>query len=239
MHAGAAHMHVVAPNAMRQDPATQRKRPKYTRSKTGCLTCRAKKIKVSSLRWPASSYPLTSHQVRRDQAHLCALQPRSARGTSAFLRRVAASCLTFRDASSAPGPKVSRRAKSLLPGGSPPPPLTVSRRDPRRQDRQVSPRPPLLPLAAPLRPDVESPWRWAFLPWSHVVPGSLSSSPVSEHPFTRFIAAILTSTYHSQLMIAAALRTSLLARRLCWTIFNEALQCGPSLYLVSRIPYAL
>ncbi|KAI0780049.1 fungal-specific transcription factor domain-containing protein [Fomes fomentarius] len=45
MHAGAAHMHVVAPNAMRQDPATQRKRPKYTRSKTGCLTCRAKKIK--------------------------------------------------------------------------------------------------------------------------------------------------------------------------------------------------
>ncbi|KAI0743550.1 fungal-specific transcription factor domain-containing protein [Daedaleopsis nitida] len=45
MHAGAAHMHVVAPNTMRQDPATQRKRPKYTRSKTGCLTCRAKKIK--------------------------------------------------------------------------------------------------------------------------------------------------------------------------------------------------
>ncbi|RDX55109.1 hypothetical protein OH76DRAFT_1339762 [Lentinus brumalis] len=45
MHAGAAHMHVVAPSTMRQDPASQRKRPKYTRSKTGCLTCRAKKIK--------------------------------------------------------------------------------------------------------------------------------------------------------------------------------------------------
>ncbi|RPD74317.1 hypothetical protein L226DRAFT_463926 [Lentinus tigrinus ALCF2SS1-7] len=45
MHAGAAHMHVVAPSTMRQDPAAQRKRPKYTRSKTGCLTCRAKKIK--------------------------------------------------------------------------------------------------------------------------------------------------------------------------------------------------
>lgn len=51
MHAGAAHMHVVAPSTMRQDPASQRKRPKYTRSKTGCLTCRAKKIKVSLVRW--------------------------------------------------------------------------------------------------------------------------------------------------------------------------------------------
>ncbi|OJT10428.1 hypothetical protein TRAPUB_13027 [Trametes pubescens] len=43
-------MHVVAaaPNSMRQqqqDTAAQRKRPKYTRSKTGCLTCRGKKIK--------------------------------------------------------------------------------------------------------------------------------------------------------------------------------------------------
>ncbi|CCM01485.1 uncharacterized protein FIBRA_03539 [Fibroporia radiculosa] len=38
------HMHVVAPPP-RPDPAAQRKRPKYTRSKTGCLTCRAKKIK--------------------------------------------------------------------------------------------------------------------------------------------------------------------------------------------------
>ncbi|THH31795.1 hypothetical protein EUX98_g2402 [Antrodiella citrinella] len=37
------HMHVVAA-PQRQD--VQRKRPKYTRSKTGCLTCRAKKIKV-------------------------------------------------------------------------------------------------------------------------------------------------------------------------------------------------
>ncbi|KZT70983.1 hypothetical protein DAEQUDRAFT_724736 [Daedalea quercina L-15889] len=41
---GPGHMHIVAPPA-RQDPTTQRKRPKYTRSKTGCLTCRAKKIK--------------------------------------------------------------------------------------------------------------------------------------------------------------------------------------------------
>ncbi|EGN99813.1 hypothetical protein SERLA73DRAFT_159962 [Serpula lacrymans var. lacrymans S7.3] len=37
------HVHVVAPQ-QRQD-SQQRKRPKYTRSKTGCLTCRVKKIK--------------------------------------------------------------------------------------------------------------------------------------------------------------------------------------------------
>ncbi|KAG9316391.1 hypothetical protein JVU11DRAFT_2424 [Chiua virens] len=41
-HAG-GHVHVVAPQP-RSEPQ-QRKRPKYTRSKTGCLTCRVKKIK--------------------------------------------------------------------------------------------------------------------------------------------------------------------------------------------------
>ncbi|KAI0775723.1 fungal-specific transcription factor domain-containing protein [Trametes elegans] len=46
MHASTANMHVVAAAPMmRQDTAAQRKRPKYTRSKTGCLTCRGKKIK--------------------------------------------------------------------------------------------------------------------------------------------------------------------------------------------------
>ncbi|KAI0823645.1 fungal-specific transcription factor domain-containing protein [Trametes gibbosa] len=47
MHTSASHMHVVAaaPSTMRQDTGAQRKRPKYTRSKTGCLTCRGKKIK--------------------------------------------------------------------------------------------------------------------------------------------------------------------------------------------------
>ncbi|KAL0577630.1 hypothetical protein V5O48_004355 [Marasmius crinis-equi] len=34
--------------AMRQETTAQRKRPKYTRSKTGCMTCRVKKIKPSS-----------------------------------------------------------------------------------------------------------------------------------------------------------------------------------------------
>ncbi|KAJ7163593.1 hypothetical protein C8R43DRAFT_947025 [Mycena crocata] len=37
------HSHEVSPQ-LRQEPTT-RKRPKYTRSKTGCLTCRVKKIK--------------------------------------------------------------------------------------------------------------------------------------------------------------------------------------------------
>lgn len=41
------HMHVVAPTTRVE--TGQRKRPKYTRSKTGCLTCRGKKIKVRSL----------------------------------------------------------------------------------------------------------------------------------------------------------------------------------------------
>ncbi|KAI0663505.1 hypothetical protein C8Q70DRAFT_361513 [Cubamyces menziesii] len=46
MHPNTAHMHVVAAApALRQDTGAQRKRPKYTRSKTGCLTCRGKKIK--------------------------------------------------------------------------------------------------------------------------------------------------------------------------------------------------
>ncbi|KAF8639495.1 hypothetical protein AX17_001400 [Amanita inopinata Kibby_2008] len=43
-HINHNHVHVVPPPA-RQEPTQQRKRPKYTRSKTGCLTCRVKKIK--------------------------------------------------------------------------------------------------------------------------------------------------------------------------------------------------
>ncbi|KAF8628884.1 hypothetical protein AX15_003670 [Amanita polypyramis BW_CC] len=37
-------LHVVSPPA-KSETTQQRKRPKYTRSKTGCLTCRVKKIK--------------------------------------------------------------------------------------------------------------------------------------------------------------------------------------------------
>ncbi|OJA13069.1 hypothetical protein AZE42_01898 [Rhizopogon vesiculosus] len=42
-HASAGHVHGVVQQP-RQEPQ-QRKRPKYTRSKTGCMTCRVKKIK--------------------------------------------------------------------------------------------------------------------------------------------------------------------------------------------------
>ncbi|KAG5638873.1 hypothetical protein H0H81_009176 [Sphagnurus paluster] len=42
-HANHSHGHVVSA-PVRPEP-TQRKRPKYTRSKTGCMTCRVKKIK--------------------------------------------------------------------------------------------------------------------------------------------------------------------------------------------------
>ncbi|KAJ8509073.1 hypothetical protein ONZ45_g8723 [Pleurotus djamor] len=43
-HVNHGHVHHVVSPVPRQEP-TQRKRPKYTRSKTGCLTCRVKKIK--------------------------------------------------------------------------------------------------------------------------------------------------------------------------------------------------
>jgi hypothetical protein len=36
------------PYAPRQDKVPQRRRPKYTRSKNGCLTCRNKKVKVGA-----------------------------------------------------------------------------------------------------------------------------------------------------------------------------------------------
>lgn len=36
----------IVPAQPRPEQVVQRKRPKYTRSKTGCLTCRGKKIKV-------------------------------------------------------------------------------------------------------------------------------------------------------------------------------------------------
>ncbi|KAF9454015.1 hypothetical protein P691DRAFT_693683 [Macrolepiota fuliginosa MF-IS2] len=43
-HVGHNHVHHVVPAPPRPDVAP-RKRPKYTRSKTGCMTCRVKKIK--------------------------------------------------------------------------------------------------------------------------------------------------------------------------------------------------
>lgn len=53
-------LHTVPPPS--RSELAQRKRPKYTRSKTGCLTCRVKKIKVLSLSLstPSPSRCLTS-----------------------------------------------------------------------------------------------------------------------------------------------------------------------------------
>jgi hypothetical protein len=54
--------------------AAQKKRPKYTRSKTGCLTCRVKKIKVNSDVSISARINLNSRiAVRRDEAQLHAL----------------------------------------------------------------------------------------------------------------------------------------------------------------------
>ena len=49
-------LHVVS-TLPKPEATQQRKRPKYTRSKTGCLTCRVKKIKV---RWQLQLLPCLS-----------------------------------------------------------------------------------------------------------------------------------------------------------------------------------
>jgi hypothetical protein len=57
-----------------QPDHSQRKRPKYTRSKTGCLTCRGKKVKVSTASLSrAKRHPLTWFKVRRGKTRLRAL----------------------------------------------------------------------------------------------------------------------------------------------------------------------
>ncbi|KAI0086741.1 hypothetical protein BDY19DRAFT_325657 [Irpex rosettiformis] len=57
-----------------QSQQYQRKRPKYTRSKTGCLTCRKKKVKVRSADLSLVESDVTDHyQVRRREARLRAV----------------------------------------------------------------------------------------------------------------------------------------------------------------------
>ncbi|KAF8070648.1 hypothetical protein FPV67DRAFT_1488163 [Lyophyllum atratum] len=76
-HVNHAHTHVVSPP--RPEP-TQRKRPKYTRSKTGCMTCRVKKIKCDETKpncmrcthgqrdctWPEGAPARKKSVVRKD-----------------------------------------------------------------------------------------------------------------------------------------------------------------------------
>ncbi|KAF9482131.1 hypothetical protein BDN70DRAFT_875419 [Pholiota conissans] len=71
-------VHIIPPS--RPDVAQQRKRPKYTRSKTGCLTCRVKKIKCDETKpncmrcthgsrecsWPEGVPARKKSVVRRD-----------------------------------------------------------------------------------------------------------------------------------------------------------------------------
>ena len=73
---GHGHVHLVSTQHARHDPL-QRKRPKYTRSKTGCLTCRTKKIKVSTEQSNRHgnkfAYDNIPPAVRRDETDLPAL----------------------------------------------------------------------------------------------------------------------------------------------------------------------
>jgi hypothetical protein len=65
------HVHAVAPPP--RPESTQRKRPKYTRSKTGCLTCRVKKIKVSRT-YPAfrlGFHDLVAYSAMRQSQTVC------------------------------------------------------------------------------------------------------------------------------------------------------------------------
>ncbi|KAJ3880510.1 hypothetical protein F5051DRAFT_450666 [Lentinula edodes] len=75
--------HVVAPQS-RQETTQQRKRPKYTRSKTGCLTCRVKKIKCDETKpncmrcthgqrdctWPEGAPARKKSTTRKDSLEL-------------------------------------------------------------------------------------------------------------------------------------------------------------------------
>ncbi|KAF5380400.1 hypothetical protein D9615_004600 [Tricholomella constricta] len=79
-HVNHGHTHVVSPPS-RPEPS-QRKRPKYTRSKTGCMTCRVKKIKCDETKpncmrcthgqrdctWPEGVPARKKSIVRKDSA---------------------------------------------------------------------------------------------------------------------------------------------------------------------------
>ncbi|TFK68660.1 hypothetical protein BDN72DRAFT_841453 [Pluteus cervinus] len=80
MNHGHGHVHVVSPPP--RPDTTQRKRPKYTRSKTGCLTCRVKKIKCDETKpncmrcthgqrdctWPEGVPPRKKAVARKDSS---------------------------------------------------------------------------------------------------------------------------------------------------------------------------
>ncbi|THG99374.1 hypothetical protein EW026_g2958 [Hermanssonia centrifuga] len=79
-YASSLHGHMHAPAALPRPEQPTRKRPKYTRSKTGCLTCRAKKVKCDEAkpdctrcqqgqrecRWPDGVPARKKPSVKRD-----------------------------------------------------------------------------------------------------------------------------------------------------------------------------
>lgn len=70
-HAVHGHPHVTNPPPRTDN--TQRKRPKYTRSKTGCMTCRVKKIKVGNKSYFARSGGIlkSAYSVTRQSQTAC------------------------------------------------------------------------------------------------------------------------------------------------------------------------
>ncbi|KAH9931091.1 fungal-specific transcription factor domain-containing protein [Epithele typhae] len=132
MHSGAAHMHVVAPSAVRQDTAAQRKRPKYTRSKTGCLTCRGKKIKCDETKPTCVRCSHGQRECTWPEGVPARKKPSSRRSPpspvdSAGTRPSTAGSSGLSDAASPPtrGPSPTRRAAEPIEMGLPP---MVSRR---------------------------------------------------------------------------------------------------------------
>jgi hypothetical protein len=64
------HAHSVMSPQPAQDLA-QKKRPKYTRSKTGCLTCRVKKIKVCRICHSGMHVKVTHHLQCDEEKPIC------------------------------------------------------------------------------------------------------------------------------------------------------------------------
>lgn len=71
-HMNRGEAHAVSPPT-RAETLPQRKRPKYTRSKTGCMTCRVKKVKVrpSPAFIVSCAHPTYSASVTKPNQNAC------------------------------------------------------------------------------------------------------------------------------------------------------------------------
>ncbi|KAF9049951.1 hypothetical protein BJ165DRAFT_1455237, partial [Panaeolus papilionaceus] len=91
-----APIHIVPPP--HRTEAAARKRPKYTRSKTGCMTCRVKKIKCDETKPNCMRCTHGSREVR----------------PSSLMSSFHTSSTLDKKTNSVRGPKVSQFAKKLL-----------------------------------------------------------------------------------------------------------------------------